>query len=278
MDTILTEEQKEYYFSELDKFFLKEQKEKKKEKYICCNKQELIKDNTGLTCYKCGKTFLDNFEYVIPNTYLNQKFHNCTLINPSVKFKNIRRLHHFSCYNYLEVIMSKSFKEISRICLKLGLSKKIIEGSKIKYKQIFIDERISSRSNIKRAMYSYCIYFSCNYYNIDIDIDELIKISNIEEKHYNKVIKKLEKKNMLFKSKKVKQIIKICEDNNINIDLEILRNKYNELKKKKIKLNNNSIILGLLYDMIKIEEKMFINIFKTTKITLKKYNKLINQL
>ena len=274
MNTILTEDQKEHYFTELDNYFLKKEKKKTLEKkniLVCCENQLLFKDNTGLTCYKCGKIFIDNFEYVTPNVYLNQKFHNCTLINPSVKFKHIRRLHHFSSYNYLEVTMLKSFRDILNICNKMKLKKKIFEGAKIRYKEIFIDLRISSRSNIKKAMYIYCIYFSCNYYDYKIDIDELINTTNIEEKHYNKVLRKLEKKNIIYSNKKINKIINICSKNDLNIDKELLIKKYQELKKKNIKLNNNSILLGIVFELLEIDEKRFIKMFKTTKITLKKY-------
>jgi hypothetical protein len=272
MTTILTEKEKNNYFNILDNYFIKEEKPLE-HKYYCCAKQELYKDNTYLTCFKCGTIFLNNYEYVTPNIYLNQKFHNCTLIIPSVKFKNIRRLHHFGNYDYKEVVMNKSFKEIQEICKKMKLSKKIIEGSKIKYKEIFIDLKISSRSNIKRAMYIYCIYFSCNYYNTKIDIDELIKISDIEEKHYNKVLKKLEKKNVILSYRKINKITNICKKNNLKIDKKVLIQKYQEMKKKKLKLNNNSILLGVLFEILDITEPRFIKIFNTTKITLYKFKK-----
>ena len=272
MISLLTIEESNNYFSELDNFFLK--KEEPKEKYICCENQELYKDNTSLTCYNCGEITIDNFDVVIPKTYLNQKFHNCTLINQSVKFKNIRRLHHFQNYNYKEVVMKKSFSYITEICNKLKLSNTVIEGSKIKYKEIFLDLEISSRSNIKKAMYIYCIFFSCDYYNYEIDIEQIIEIVGIKKKHYNKVLKKLEKKNIIHSHKKIDKLLKICKENNLIINKEEMIEKYVIIKKKNIKINNNSILLGILNEMLKIKEKKFIEIFKTTRITLDKYELL----
>ena len=52
MISLLTIEESNNYFSELDNFFLKKEEPKEKEN-ICCNKQELYKDNTSLTCFKC---------------------------------------------------------------------------------------------------------------------------------------------------------------------------------------------------------------------------------
>lgn len=260
------------YFNALDNYFLK--KKIKKPKNLCCDNQLLLKDNYCITCNYCGTIKVDNFDFVIPNIYLNQKFHNCTLINQSTKFKNIRRLHHFQNYNYKEVTQNKSFVFIKNICELMGLSKTILEGAKIRYKEIFLDFQISSRSNIKNAMYCYCIFFSCEYYNYKVDVDELIKFAGIRKIHYTKVLKKLEKKNIINPVKKINKLISICNDNNIYVNKDELIFKYKILKKKKIKINNNSLLLGIIYDLIEIDEKDFISIFKTTKITLDKFNLL----
>ncbi len=271
MNNILTEEQTQDYFKKLDNYFIKGENKTKKKK--CCENQKLYKDNYGYTCSKCGKVLKDNYDVIEPKVYLNQRFHNCTLINNCVKFKNIRKLQKWSNYHYKEVVMEKSFQRIKDICQILDLNQKIINGSKIKYKEIFIDLKISSRSNIRKAMYIYCIYFSCKYYNVDINIEDLIKVSEINKIHYNKVLRKLEKKNIIHSEKKINKILKICKNNNITIEKEKLINNYNNFKLKKVKLNNNSIIIGVLFDMLDIKRKDFIKIFKTTKITLIKYNK-----
>lgn len=260
------------YFKDLDNYYnVKIDEEEPK----CCDNHNIVIDNTYLSCTNCGETKIDNINYVTPKKYLNQRFHNCTIISSNViKFKSIRRLHHFSNYSYKEVVMIKSFKEMNELCEKMKLSKKIFEGSKIKYKEIFLDLKISSRSNIKRGVYLYCIMFSCNYYNVDINIDELIKISNIEKKHYNKVLKKLEKKNVILSHSNINKFINICKKNNLKIDKKIIIKKYQDFKKKeKIKLNNNSILIGILFELLNIPENQFIKIFKTTKITLSKFNK-----
>jgi hypothetical protein len=120
-------------------------------------------------------------------------------------------------------------------------------------------------------MYIYCIYFSCNYYNHKVDLDELISVTDINEKHYNKVLKKLEKNNIIHSHKKINKLINICEKNDLIINREKLVEKYEILKKKNIKLNNNSLLLGIINEMLNIKEKKFIKIFKTTRITLEKY-------
>lgn len=259
------------YFNSLDNYF---NNKKDQEEYICCDNQNIVKDNTYLSCTNCGEITLDNLNYIKPKKYLNQRFHNCTIINSSVKFKSIRRLHHFSNYDYKEVVMQKSFKEIGELCNKIKVDKKTFEGAKIKYKEIFLDLKISSRSNIKRAMYIYCIFFSCKYYDIEVDIDKLIEISNIEKKHYNKVIKKLEKKNVILSHSKIDKIIYLCKKNHLKFDKKKLLTEYQKFKTNKIKLNNNSILLGLLYDIVNIPENQFIKIFNTTKITLYKFKKI----
>ena len=103
----MEQQEAEKYFNILDNYFQKEKKDIEEKKYYCCENQLLFKDNTYLTCFKCGKIFLNNVEYIIPNSYLNQRFHTCTLIYNSVKFKSIRRLQHFSNYDYKKVVMIK---------------------------------------------------------------------------------------------------------------------------------------------------------------------------
>jgi transcription initiation factor TFIIIB Brf1 subunit/transcription initiation factor TFIIB len=174
--------------------------------------------------------------------------------------------------------MLKSFKEIEKICQKLKLSKKIKDGANIKYKEIFLDMKISSRSNIKKAMYIYCIFFSCNYYKQKMDVGDLIKITNITQKHYDKVISKLEKRNVILSHKKINKMINICNENDLIVNKEEMLKKYQEMKEKKIKLNNNSILLGILFELLNIPENKFIKIFNTTKITMckfKKYKKIL---
>ena len=214
------------YFNSLDNYY---NNKKDQEEYICCDNQNIVKDNTYLSCTNCGVITLDNLNYIKPKKYLNQRFHNCTIINSSVKFKSIRRLHHFSNYDYKEVVMQK---------------------------------------------YIYCIFFSCKYYDIEVDIDKLIEISNIEKKHYNKVIKKLEKKNVILSHSKIDKIIYLCKKNHLKFDKKKLLTEYQKFKTNKIKLNNNSILLGLLYDIVNIPENQFIKIFNTTKITLYKFKKI----
>ncbi len=260
------------YFNDLDNYFKKNLEEKIIKE--CCDDQEIVKDNTYLCCINCGELKIDNFDCIIPNNYLNQRFHNCTLIQKSVKYQYIRRLQHFQNYSYIEVTMLKSFKEIEDVCKIMKLTNNIFEGAKIKYKDIFMDLRISSRSNIKRAMYIYCVIYSCNYYKKVIDINVLFEIVKIKKKHYDKVLKKLEKNNIIFSYIKINKLVDICNKNDLNIDKELLIKKYKYMKKKKIKLNNNSILLGILYNMLEITELNFIKIFKTTKITLHKFNKI----
>ena len=254
----LTEIEKEYYFEQLDKYLEQTEPKLKKIKQKCCNDRIIKKCNTYMTCISCGTVQVNNYELVTPNTYLNQRFHNCTIINRSHKYKNINRLQTFSNFCYTEVIMNKSFVEITNICNKLKLPHKVINGSKIRYKEIFIDLKISSRSFIKIAMYIYCIYYSCKFHKIYVNIDDLIKVSDIDQKHYDKLMIKLEKKNVIFKNKKIMKLIEICNEKNIIIDKELLINSYKEYKKKIKKcfkkLNNNSIILGLLYNQLNMNE------------------------
>ena len=271
----------------------------------CCNNPDINYNNTYTTCINCCKVSLDNFIYVEPNVYLNKKFHLSTTISGSSKFNTLKRFHQWGNYNYKETTLMKTLKIFEIICNHFEINNIILDRSKFLYKTIYIDNKISSRSNIKNAMYIYCIYESCKEKNFKIDLEDLIdffdkniknkyiKKKNIKKKkvkftidHYSKCLKKIEKylnikneDNTIFIDVKLKKKYEICIKKKLDInkiELITLYNKYKTYNTTK-KINNNSIILGVIYLLVKdkVNLKRFIKIFKTTKITLKKFFNLV---
>lgn len=278
----------EKYFKLLEKKEKIEKIDKIKDFVICnnCNEKnvKIIEYHNSLEiCTNCGSC--DNFlEIIEPINYLNKNFHLTTIIvggKCSTTNYKIKRLQKWKNYNYKEYTMTKSFEDIKNICNHLNLNNlnnKVYEISISKYKNIFLDKKISSRDNIKKAIYIYCIVFSCNYLNIKINVDDIINFVNIQKKHYLKGLKKVDKNNIYFIKKNVESKIKLCNDNNIYINKNIIYDEYYLYTKKNLKINKNSLILYLFFKNLNIPDKDFINIFNTTKVTIKKFNDLLNNI
>ncbi len=254
---------------------------------MCCDKPDIRFDKTYHTCINCGISRLDNFEIETPNVYLNTQFHLSTIMSGgSGKHNKLKRFHQWGNHNYKETTLMKTLCLFETICKEFGIGERILGRAKFLYKTIYIDNKISSRSNIKKAMYVYCIYESCKENNFEIDLEYLLTYSNIKTEHYSKCLKKIEKylnikneDNTIFIDTKLKKKYEICIKKKLNVDkieLITLYNKYKEYNTTK-QINNNSIILGVIYLLIKdkVNLKRFIKIFKTTKITLKKFFDLI---
>ncbi len=264
---------------------------------MCCDNPDIRFDNTYYTCCNCGNSTMNNIEYHEPNIYLNQQFHLSTIMGGGgARHNKLKRFHQWSNHNYKETTLMRTLCLFETICKEFGIGERILGRAKFLYKTIYIDNKISSRSNIKKAMYIYCIYESCKENNFKIDLEDMIDYSNKDIKieklkltteHYSKCLKKIEKylnikndDNTIFTDTKLKTKYEICLKKKLNVDkieLITLYNKYKECNTTK-QINNNSIILGVIYLLIKdkVNLKRFIKIFKTTKITLKKFYDLID--
>lgn len=242
----------------------------------CCDDMEIIKDSTFETCINCGTKKLNTFEIERPNIYHNTKFHNSTLIGYSSKLYNVNRIHKYTTYDYKETTLMKTLTIIGKICIDFKLNGTIISQSKNIYKDLYIDKNISSRSNIKKAVYIYCIYSSCKNNNTVINLSKLIKHQKIKLSHFEKCMKKIDD-TIIFSNRKILKYLNIAKDNKLDITEQQLLTEYSKYVKLKENINVNSIIIGSIYELVKedIELKTFIKMFKTTKITLNKFFKLV---
>lgn len=253
------------------------------------NKMEIKKEDE-----ECEHTFLIDYEYhteicdkcglskpyveeIKPNTYLNKKFHLTTIIvggKSSKKNYMLKKFQKYSNYNYKEVTMLKSFKEIKKICKHFNLNNKIYDVSISKYKNIFLDLNISSRDKIKKSVYVYCIIYGCNFYNIEIDVKDILNYIRIEKKHYLKALKKIDKNNIYFVKEIIDEKIDLCLKKGIEVNKKNIYEDYYRFVLDELKFNKNSLILFLFYKNLDITDEDFILLFNTTKITLKKFNNL----
>lgn len=256
----------------------KEEKEEKVEK-DCCDNPIIVFTDTYKVCENCAIVKKNDLEYQRPIKYLNNRFHLTTMISKSNrKYYHLNRLQKYNNYNYKEVTMLNSFKEIKKICNKFDLPSQIYDVAVTKYKDIYIDKGISSRDNIKKSIYLYCIIFSCDYHNQNKNLENMLNHIKVKKKHYHKAVKKVNKNDIIFIEELLDKKLIECKNNNIIIQKNDIITLYNNYSKYKLKLNKNSLILFLFYIKLNKNHEEFINIFKTTKITLNKFDNILKDI
>lgn len=248
----------------------------------CCENQEIIIDNENdiKVCENCGVVLDNNIDlnYSLEKLQLvlNPKFSLTYLIKPKRNFKNIIRLHKWSNYNYHESTAKNDFKIIKKIYIKYNIDIKNFQLSCYLYKKIYIDDKISSRNKIKKALLIYCVFKK----NRHIDIFEILQQNNIGVLHFNKLIEKLDEN--LYLHKEMKIIVDLINKNyqrNINInDIITIYNDYKKLFiQKNIRKHKNSNLYVGIFFYLKInkndieEIKKFIKIFNITLPTITKF-------
>jgi transcription initiation factor TFIIIB Brf1 subunit/transcription initiation factor TFIIB len=269
----------EDYFKLLENHENKKKKEKVEKVEKVENHEFIIEyENMIEVCVKCGLT-KEYIEKEEPIQYLNNKYHLTTIIVGGKNTRQnytIKKLQKWNNYNYKEVTMTKSFKVIKDICNHFNLNGIIYNNAINYYKNIFLDKNISSRDNIKKSVYVFCIIKSCLNENKDVVLEDILDHIKVKKKHYLKALKKIDKNNIYFIKNIVEDKLKICLDNDLEIDEKDIYKDYNFFIKQDLKINKNSLILFLFYKNLNISNESFITIFNTTKITLKKFNKIID--
>ena len=262
----------------------------------CCKKMKIVEDNTYRVCVSCGRNCLNNTDYVQSIFHLKTKYKLSTyMLNDFIsKYKSLKRLHKWSNYDYRENAANVCYDEITTIGKSINLSHKVISMARFLYKVIYIDNKISSRSKIKRSIYCYCLYRSACHNKIDINIIELLHNvlqneepyrDNKDISNYNKALSKIKDKEKLYLNNNIKKYYELLmEHYKVNISINDFIKEYNRIvrisKRKRFKLNFNSLLLTTIYHLINNtdEDYRFYEIFNTTYITLSKFKKLLNLL
>lgn len=247
----------------------------------CCENPVIRNDGIMETCINCGSMNPYN-EDIIKKSFLNPRYQLSTNIGYNSKYKNINRLHKWINYDYRENMANRNYEEMRGIANKLELDDWVINNACMIYKNIYIDKNISSRNKIKRSLFVYCLFKSCMFYNKDFDIIQTLKDNNLSIENYNKSLLKVEDDDKLFLNSNMMIYYKKMNDNfDTNITLSNIINEYNRVckieKKNEWRLNNNSILIGSIYNLLNLEDdKKFYKTFNITKITINKFVKLIN--
>ena len=249
----------------------------------CCDNKRIIHTDEWDVCISCGLC-LDPTDIIIKRQFLNPRYQMTTSIGGGGKYKNVRRLHSWANYDYRENMANRNYKEMRDIGNKLNLHQKVMDNACYIYKGIYINKNVSSRNKIKRILYVYCIYKSCMEYKRKLDIISLLGENDLSIDNYNKAISKVEDEDKLFLNVNMMDKMKIAKDNwDIKftlMDLITLYNKNIKISKgNKLKLNNNSILIGSIYILLKIEEnkeeKKFLKQYNITFTTIKKFIKIL---
>lgn len=265
-----------------DKYFeLLNNQEKKKEKKECCENKQLILIDNFYTCENCGIVDTnDDYEKLDNEKFrdkLNPKYQLTTKIEYKSKYKNLLRIQKWMSYDYQENTANNSYKEIKKIGKKYNIPINILDISCVNYNDIYIKKNISSRNKIKKSIYIYCIYKEAIFYNENLNIFLILKDNNLSINNFNNCLTKLNENNF-FLNENMENYIKLTKENyDIEINIYELIKKYNEninVKNNK-KINKNSILIYIFYEIIKPkDDKKFIKIFNITKMT---FNKIINK-
>ena len=249
----------------------------------CCDNPRIVHKTEWDVCVNCG-TCMDLTDIIIKRQFLNPRYQLTTSIGGGGKYKNVRRLHTWANYDYRENMANRNYKEMRDMGYKLNLHQKIMDNACYIYKGIYINKNVSSRNKIKRSLYVYCIYRSCMDYKKSINIIDLLNENELSIDNYNKAISKVEDENKLFLNVNMIDKMKIATDNwDIDFTLMDLITLYNKniriSKGNKLKLNNNSILIGSIYVLLKIEEnkeeKKFLKQYNITFTTIKKFIKIL---
>lgn len=264
-----------------ENYFNKLKIEKKVEKKVCCNNQQiLIMDNTNV-CENCGMVIdkeiyenLDNEKFMV----YNPKFALSTKIEYKNKYRKLCRLQQWASYDYKENTANNSYNEIKKIGNIFNIETTILDNACCLYNDIYMKQQISSRNKIKRSIYIYCIYKSCLLKNIyDIDLLEMIEKNNLTIDNFNNAVIKLNDKNYLIHKDMKKYINNAKKDYDITLTSYEIVKEYNEyINKNTKKINKNSLLIYIFYNKIKPKNiKKFIDLFGISRLTL---NKIINKL
>ena len=243
----------------------------------CCDNENNIDLSESLSvyvCKECGKVkkdylyqldFYDRFKSPnIVKTYLPYNF----------KYKHICRLQQWSNYSYREVQEYKLLTEMDKI-MKDKFDNDIISFSKILFTQLY--KKLSIRAKIKDSLMVYCIFRISLNFKKEVNIDDLLLMSNITLKNYLDLNKKLSE-DRLYIPKGINYYLKSID---YKIDKNYLILKYNKLLEIDNKFNNKSLVLGLIYYILDKDssfcKKDFYSIFNISKTSIKNVYKMVTE-
>jgi len=175
----------------------------KKHSNSCCQDENnifLSPDLLVYVCEKCGRVQQDEL-YTKDNfdSFKNPLIVKTFIGRTSNKYRHLQRLNRWSTWKYNENEIHKMKEYIQKMEIIHKDSQNIKRIAKIKLKEFYIDQKVVTRNNIRRALYVYCVIFAYNYLGYKFDFDYLCKIADITKNHFVSVLNKLKKMKLLSK-------------------------------------------------------------------------------
>ena len=233
----------------------------------CCSDEWNIRVSENLLlpiCIICGSVVNEPEEVVIPDYWKNALVCK-TWVPFHPNYRHIQRIHRWNADTYAETELQKLYRFLDN----LNLDANVIRISKLNIKKYYYEEKIVSRSKIRLGLLVFCIYEAFIYLKIDINIDELFYLLDITSTHYNTAVKKLSK-NRLFYPLEINKYLKMID---YSIDKNYLIRFYSYMIEKNLKCNKKSIILGIIYYLLKKQGKST-TIFVKLKIPRKSVDRI----
>jgi len=233
----------------------------------CCDKPNKVYDYVYAweVCSNCGivghKIEVEDTE--TKRQSLNPLYDNATIMGNTGRYRSLKRIHNWKDKKEIKEINANiRYKEIEDICknyFKTNI-KQIYKKASYYYMEVYLNQSVCSRGNIRFSNYIYCIYKATLQMNIEVDIIDLINSVNkpkITIKNFNDSLVNM--KRLLTKNHKNinKDFLTETQELYIHKDLD----KYRDL------LNNN-------YDL-NYSQRDFIKAYNVIlKNARKKYKKI----
>ena len=249
---------------------LKEYVDVKEDESDCCVNPSIVYNNIEgeNVCNNCGLVInreLDSlFGDAIERRTLRSESDNYRTgiaWNGSNKHYNVYVLRRTGQYNnskqyYSTTTLYKSYKDLDEMMDLVGMKDEYIrEYIKYKYKVIYLyNDEIISRHRIKYGLYVYCLISHLIEEGIEFDILNIF--NKLEDKlkisHYNKANDKLTAEyTKYYINPNIIKVNKVLIKLNMKISVIEIIKRYNIVLKYKLNINQNSILKGVIYILLK---------------------------
>ena len=262
----------------------------------CCSNKTLITYRGYSTCTSCGKS-----DKVIDTTgdssWENQEGHGpavnpllpktstATILSylPGKQAADNTRLHHWLSYDYREGQIKGCYQTIDNLIIKLGIYSNISINNKAKliYNNIYIGDNDTSRGSVKKSIIVFSILCALDDLDIEYNILDVLRVTNISIEHYNFGISKIEEREKVYLHENIEEF-RALANRYTQLDDKVVIDIYNiNLKKKeenKFCINNKTLLIASIYMLIenKLNKKTFCKEFSITNTTLNKALRVLN--
>ena len=278
-----------------------------KEDKGCCLNPDIQHRDFTMLCVNCGvvQQQCEEENPYIPNSIKENVFYpslsSATTMSYSHKHKSLQRLDKWSSYSSKDAEANKCYGIITDMMLNVipnlkednCLGERILHKAKLYWKALYYDIlKKSTRGERRKCLFGFCIIKAFEFYEVDFKILEILKNMNVDIKKYNEVLKLRinNDEDKVYVNKQFSKFLKIINQHNPFITLEILVERYNINKKNKIAksklpkgqrigVNDSSLLKAIAYDFIKDDitkqEACDDDVLDISSLTLNKALKLI---